>query len=576
MNMLRIIILAAGKGTRMKGDTPKVLQPIANKPMLTYLIDLAIKTQMGLQFLRPIDDYKIPNNCNDKLDNQKSNRVSKWQVKIDILVNQELAENRNFQQIIEQYNKYKYTHIKTRESEYYEPIETNESLNHLSEEKELEESVFIKIKPNVIIQKPTLGTGHGVWYTLYNSSDVLQQYNNKQILLDLGNSKLQEPKSKSDLDLTLVLYGDAPLVELKTISKMLDLMEEKENTASINLGFKAADPSGYGRIITQLDHNPTLYQTGRIEQIVEDKEYQNLERASGPDFVTTNVCNAGIMIAKTDILFTYLQKECNHTLQYLDEKEDDELNEKNILENLEPIPEIYLTNFIGSLKQKDFLYLLVAEDEVTGANDVTTLVKLENIIQNKIRTKMLSKGVRLIAPETVFFSQDTIIGPGTIIHPYVVFGPNVRIESNAEILSFSHIHGSVVRDQCRIGPFSRLRPNTTLAAGVQISNFVEVKNSTICEQVKINHLSYIGDAIIGAKTNVGAGTVLCNYDGKNKNFTVIGAYSFIGANSSIIAPRIIGRDAVIGAGSVIIEDVPDDNIALSRSEQITKKRKHDS
>ena len=578
MNMLRIIILAAGRGTRMKGGVPKVLQPIANKPMLTYSTDLAIKTQMNLQRLRPILGSSISPNYDDdpdlydKLPSMARN--SKWQVAIDVVVSQELALNQDFQQIIEQYHSHRYTHLLQSTHGHYEPIQEKEPLD---EESELEQSVYIKIKPNVIIQHPQLGTGHGVWSALHNSTDVIQKYSREQILLDLeDNNKLNKSEVNPDLDLTLVLYGDVPLVKLETINKMLDIMEQNSAAASINLAFNAADPSGYGRIISSSSHNPELHHVGRISQIIEDKEYKEMHgdfRHDAEHEIAKNadrsICNAGMMLINTSKLFVYLKKECNDILHDTDEEN---YESKKII--TDPSKEIYLTNFVGhSNLNEEFLYLLVDEKEVSGANDVSKLATLENIIQNRIRDSMLSRGVRLIAPETVFFCHDTQIEPGAIVHPYVVFGPNVRIESNAEIMSFSHIHGSIIRDKCRIGPFARLRPNTTLARGVHISNFVEVKNSNLCSDVKANHLSYIGDAIIGAKTNIGAGTILCNYDGKNKNHTIIGSNSFIGANSSIIAPRIIGRNAIVGAGSVIVEDVLDDHVALSRSSQITKKRK---
>ena len=189
----------------------------------------------------------------------------------------------------------------------------------------------------------------------------------------------------------------------------------------------------------------------------------------------------------------------------------------------------------------------------------------------KLREKFIKQGVKMIAPETVFFSKDTKIGKNVIIEPYVVFGKKVKIKNNVKILGFSHVEGVVIEQNCVIGPFVRLRPGTKLEKNSKVGNFVEIKKSTLKKNSKVNHLSYIGDTVVGKSTNIGAGTITCNYDGVNKNKTVIEDNVFIGSNSSLVAPLRIGKNAVIGAGSVITKNVKKNSLALTRSTQVEKK-----
>ena len=189
-------------------------------------------------------------------------------------------------------------------------------------------------------------------------------------------------------------------------------------------------------------------------------------------------------------------------------------------------------------------------------------------LQNKIRNKFIKQGVKMIAPETVFFSKDTTVGKNVTIEPYVVFGSKVKIKNNVKILSFSHLEGVKIENGSSIGPFARLRPGTILESNTKIGNFVEVKKSTIRKNSKVNHLSYIGDSSIGKSTNIGAGTITCNYDGFKKNKTVIEDNVFIGSNSSLVAPLRISKDSVIGAGSVITKNVKKKTLALTRSDQL--------
>ena len=189
----------------------------------------------------------------------------------------------------------------------------------------------------------------------------------------------------------------------------------------------------------------------------------------------------------------------------------------------------------------------------------------------KLREKFIKQGVKMIAPETVFFSKDTKIGKNVIIEPYVVFGKKVKIKNNVKILGFSHVEGVVIEQNCVIGPFVRLRPGTKLEKNSKVGNFVEIKKSTLKKNSKVNHLSYIGDSLIGQSTNIGAGTITCNYDGVSKNKTIIEDNVFIGSNSSLVAPLKIRRNAVIGAGSVITKNVNKNSLALTRPNQVEKK-----
>lgn len=194
--------------------------------------------------------------------------------------------------------------------------------------------------------------------------------------------------------------------------------------------------------------------------------------------------------------------------------------------------------------------------------------KKNKINQKKLRIKFLKAGVDLVAPETIFFSNDTVIGKKVLINPYVVIGPKVKIGNNVKILSFTHIENAKLQNNVQVGPFSRIRPGTSLEKGARVGNFVEVKNSKIGSNTKVNHLSYIGDSKIGKSVNIGAGTITCNYDGNKKNFTKIQDGAFIGSNSSLVAPIKIGKEAIVGAGSVITKSVKKKSLALERSSQI--------
>jgi bifunctional UDP-N-acetylglucosamine pyrophosphorylase/glucosamine-1-phosphate N-acetyltransferase len=210
------------------------------------------------------------------------------------------------------------------------------------------------------------------------------------------------------------------------------------------------------------------------------------------------------------------------------------------------------------------------EVEMTGCNNRAELANIERLWQERRRHELMISGVSMVAPETVFLSHDTVIGQDALIEPNVVFGPGVTIDSGAVIHAFSHIEGAHVSAGATVGPFARLRPGADLGEGSKVGNFCEVKNGKIAEGAKVNHLTYIGDAVVGAHTNIGAGTITCNYDGVNKHETKIGANAFIGSNSSLVAPVQIGDGAYIASGSVITDDVPGDALAFGRARQEIK------
>jgi len=275
------------------------------------------------------------------------------------------------------------------------------------------------------------------------------------------------------------------------------------------LGFEAADPGRYGRLVTTGD---------RLDKIVEFKDANAAERA-------ITLCNSGVIMAKSSVLFDLIAAVGNDNAS----------------------GEYYLTDIIG-----------IARDQGLSATVV------------RCRATALADGITLSDPDTVYFAHDTVIGRDTIIEPNVVFGPGVTVESEAMIRAFSHLEGCHVSRGAIIGPYARLRPGAELAENTKVGNFVEVKNAQVAAGAKINHLSYVGDATIGEKANIGAGTVTCNYDGFFKHQTTIGAGAFIGSNTMLVAPVSVGAGAITGSGSVITQDVPDGALGLGRARQATK------
>jgi bifunctional UDP-N-acetylglucosamine pyrophosphorylase/glucosamine-1-phosphate N-acetyltransferase len=330
----------------------------------------------------------------------------------------------------------------------------------------------------------------------------------------------------------LVLYGDTPLV---TASSLKLLLTARDTADVVVAGMRLADPASYGRLITAPD--------GALEAIVEARDCNAAQRAI--DFL-----NAGPMAVAADRLFALLGAV-----------------DRNNAQN-----EYYLPSIVAVARRQGLVCraVEVPAEEMAGVNDRADLAHVEALMQQRLRVALMRSGVTMLAPETVFLAADTKVGPDSSIGPHVLFGPGVTIGRNVEILGFSHIAGATVGDGARIGPFARLRPGAELAEDVHIGNFVEVKNTQLGRGVKANHLAYLGDATVGTGTNIGAGTITCNYDGVGKHRTEIGADVFIGTNSSLVAPVRIADGAIVAAGSTITEDVPADALALGRARQSTK------
>jgi bifunctional UDP-N-acetylglucosamine pyrophosphorylase / glucosamine-1-phosphate N-acetyltransferase len=330
----------------------------------------------------------------------------------------------------------------------------------------------------------------------------------------------------------LVVYADIPLIEASTLAAMRG--ELASGAKVVALGFDAADPAGYGRLIERAD---------RLIAIREEKDANAEERAS-------RLCNAG------PIAFSGAE-----ALNLLTAVTAD--NAQN---------EYYLTDIVEIANARGLLAraLTANEREVMGVNDRAQLAAAEAALQDRLRRRAMAAGATLIAPETVFLSYDAKIGRDVLIEPNVVIGPQCSIEEGATIRSFSHLEGARVAGGAIVGPFARLRPGADIGVSARIGNFVEVKQSAIEEGAKINHLTYIGDARVGAKANIGAGTIVCNYDGFAKHRTDIGAGAFVGSNSSLVAPVTIGDGAYIGSGSVITKPVEADALAVGRGRQEAK------
>ena len=330
----------------------------------------------------------------------------------------------------------------------------------------------------------------------------------------------------------LVTYGDAPLVTAGPLAAAREELAKGADVAVI--GFHTDRPTGYGRL---------LVKNGELVAIREEKDATDEERK-------VNWCNSGIMAING-----------RRALELLDRIGND--NAKG---------EYYLTDLVEIVRASGGRAVAVdaPEAETAGCNNRAELAVLERLWQERRRHEFMLSGVTMIAPETVFLAYDTQIGQDAVIEPNVVFGPGVRVDGGAVIHAFSHIEGAHVSAGATIGPFARLRPGASIASKAKVGNFCEVKKAEIGEGAKVNHLTYIGDAVVGANANIGAGTITCNYDGVNKHLTQIGSDAFIGSNSALVAPVSIGDGAYVGSGSVITEDVPADALALGRARQETK------
>lgn len=333
----------------------------------------------------------------------------------------------------------------------------------------------------------------------------------------------------------VVLYGDTPFVSADTLQA---LSAARARHDVVVLGFHAADPGRYGRLITHKTPQGDL-----LDRIVEYKDATEAERA-------IDLCNSGLMAAPVDLLFDLLAEVGN----------DNAAGEYYLTD----VPELAVARGLSAG------VVTCPESETLGINTRAELAGAEAVFQARARAEALENGVTLIAPETVFLALDTVIGRDAIVGPNVVFGPGVTVESGAEIRAFCHLEGCHVSRGAVVGPFARLRPGTELAEDVRVGNFVEIKNAIVDEGAKVNHLTYIGDADIGAGANIGAGTVTCNFDGVNKHRTRIGAGAFIGSDTMLVAPVTVGAEAMTGSGSVITADVPDRALAVARARQENK------
>ena len=360
------------------------------------------------------------------------------------------------------------------------------------------------------LQEPQLGTGHAV-------------------------QQAQASLAGFEGDV-LILYGDVPFVRAQTMQAMLDRLHAEDAPAVVVLGFEPDDTLQYGRVLAHDD--------GRIAKMVEHKDATDEEREC-------RLCNSGLMAARAADMFDLLSRVGNDNAQ----------------------GEYYLVDVVNVANADGRHSAVVVTDdpdEVAGINSRAELARAEAQWQGVKREDAMANGASLRAPETVFFSWDTEIGRDVTIEPNVVFGPGARVADGATIRAFSHIEGATIGERAEVGPFARLRPGAVMGKGSKVGNFVEMKKATLGEGAKANHLSYLGDAEIGAGANIGAGTITCNYDGYFKYKTVIGPRAFIGSNSALIAPVKIGADAIVAAGSAVSRDVADGELRMVRAEQLVK------
>jgi bifunctional UDP-N-acetylglucosamine pyrophosphorylase / glucosamine-1-phosphate N-acetyltransferase len=354
-----------------------------------------------------------------------------------------------------------------------------------------------------VIQDKQLGTGHAAACT-------------REALADFRGE-------------AVILYGDMPLLRTESI---LGAFDAAARTGLSITAFRPRDPAMYGRIVLNPD--------GTLNRIVEFKDATDVQRKIA-------LCNAGILACKAEDLFRWTAKLGNQNAQ----------------------GEYYLTD-VPLIAHEEGVKCAVSEIdavEAMGVNSRAELAMAEAAMQVRLRHKLMAAGVSMTAPETVFLSFDTEIGPDTLVEPHVVFATGVKVHAGARIRAFSHLEGAEVGQSAIIGPYARLRPGAVIEDGVHVGNFVEVKNARLEKGAKANHLSYLGDARVGPGTNVGAGTITCNYDGYNKGLTDIGANVFIGSDVALVAPVTVGDGAVIGAGSVVTKDVPAGALAVTRAEQ---------
>jgi bifunctional UDP-N-acetylglucosamine pyrophosphorylase/glucosamine-1-phosphate N-acetyltransferase len=368
------------------------------------------------------------------------------------------------------------------------------------------EALKISGEARIFVQRDRLGTAHAV--------------------LSARESLVQPA------DDVIIAFGDTPLILPETFTKLRAPLTE--GAAVVAIGFEAKDPTGYGRFITA---------GSELVAIREHRDASEAERA-------ITLCNGGLMAIRGDLALTLLDR----------------------VENRNVKGEYYLTDIVEiarSLGHRTAI-AVVSEEEVHGVNDRAQLAAAERMIQDRLRQAAMAAGVTLVAPETVFLSHDTRLGQDVVVEPHVVFGPGVVVEEGAIIHSFSHLEGARIASGAGVGPFARLRPDAVIGPKAKVGNFVEIKNTDVGAGAKVSHLTYLGDASVGAEANIGAGTITCNYDGFGKYRTEIGEGAFIGSNSSLVAPVTIGKGAFVGSGSVITDNIPDDALGLGRGRQTVK------
>lgn len=333
--------------------------------------------------------------------------------------------------------------------------------------------------------------------------------------------------------LVLVAFGDCPMVRADTVRRLFGALEGGARVAV--LGFRPDDPLAYGRIIADAD--------GTVAKMVEYKDATEAERAC-------DLCNSGLIVAHSDDMWPLLDAVGNDNAQ----------------------GEYYLPDVATHAIARGHKVVVIETepDEVAGINSRAELAAAEGRWQAARRRRAMDEGASLIAPETVFFSHDTVLGRDVTIEPHVVFGPGVRVADHVTIRAYSHIEGASLASGVKVGPFARLRPGAVLEEGSFVGNFVEVKNAVLGAGAKASHLTYLGDASVGAGANIGAGTITCNYDGYFKYRTVIGERAFIGSNSALVAPVSIGADAIVAAGSTVSRDVAAGELRMVRAEQLVK------
>jgi bifunctional UDP-N-acetylglucosamine pyrophosphorylase/glucosamine-1-phosphate N-acetyltransferase len=365
-------------------------------------------------------------------------------------------------------------------------------------------------RAHLVVQEPQLGTGHAV--------------------------RQAEAALKDFEGDVLVLYADVPFVRAETMRAMVARLHVADDPADVVvLGFEPADTLQYGRVIANGD---------RVSWMVEHKDASEQERAC-------RLCNSGLMAAPAKVLFGLLSQVGNDNAQ----------------------GEYYLPDIVNvAIRQGGTCAVITTDDPdvVAGINSRAELAAAEGRWQGGRRMRAMAEGATLVAPETVFFAWDTALGRDVTVEPNVVFGPGVSVSAGATIHAFCHIEGATIGEGVSVGPFARLRPGTKLARGARVGNFVEVKNAEFGEGAKANHLTYVGDASVGAGANLGAGTITCNYDGYFKYRTTIGDRAFIGSNSALIAPVSIGADAIVAAGSAVSRDVAAGELRMVRAEQLVK------